>query len=151
MKESQDLGFAMKMRKLPLFRLCARLLAGLLAIGVVSSSLVWCHESDGRVSVEHIGRCWGYLSVSQPTSDDVSLSSHSSDSCDSCVDVRIFTFGPNSSSPEALLSLHGAAVALIESAPSPISSLQALIASSLNAYQTNLALISSVRSAVLLI
>lgn len=116
----------------------------------MSSALVWCYESNGSVSIEHRGRCSG-LPVSQTTPGDEALIPRSVDSCDSCVDVAVFVLGPNRSPSNAHLSPDGAAAALIESAPSPISSLQALIASSLNAYQTNLALISSVRSTVLLI
>jgi hypothetical protein len=77
---------------------------------------------------------------------------HSGESCYSCNDTPIFVVEPKSgpSGNETLLSLHGAAVALIESAPSRISNLQSLIALSLNTYQTNLTL-SSVRSTILLI
>jgi hypothetical protein len=138
----------MKMRKSPLFGLWAGLLAGLLAIGVVSSSLVWCQESDGRVSIEYNRGC-SKLPDSQATSDTLA---HSGESCNSCIDTPIFVVGPKSgpSQNETPLSLHGAAVALIESAPSQTSNVQSLIALSLHTYQTNLTL-SSVRSTILII
>ena len=124
---------------------------GLLVAGVVSPNLVWCHESDGRVSVEYDGGC-SLLPVSQPTSDAMSLGIRSSDSCDSCVDVPIFIVGPNSkaSQNEKPPSLPGATVALIESAPSQTPNLQPLISLSLDTYQINLTL-SSVRSTILVI
>lgn len=138
----------MKMRKSPLFGFWARLLVGLLAIGVVSSALVWCQEADGRVNVEY-GRDCSRLPDSQAASDALTPSG---ESCNSCIDTPIFVVEPKSgpSQNETTLSLHGVAVALMESAPSQISNLQSLIALSLNTYQTNLTL-SSVRSTILLI
>lgn len=138
----------MKMRKSPLFGLWARLLAGLLAIGVVSSALVWCQESDGRVSIEY-GRDCSRLPAAQQTSDALSRSDNS---CPSCIDTPIFIVGPNSSPSlsETPSSLRGVAVVLIESAPSQISNAQSLTTFSLDTHQLNLTL-SSVRSTILLI
>jgi hypothetical protein len=136
------------MRKSPLFGLWAKLLVGLLAIGVVSSALVWCQESDGRVSIEYNCDC-SRLPDSRATSG---ACTYSDESCNSCVDTPIFVAEPNSgpSQGETPLSLHGAAVAPIEYVPSQPSILQSLIALSLNTYQTKLTL-SSVRSTILLI
>lgn len=138
----------MKMRKSPLFGLWARLLVVLLAIGVVSSALVWCQEADGRVNVEY-GRDCSRLPDSQAPSDALAPSG---ESCNSCIDTPIFVVEPRRglSQDETLLSLHGVAVALIESAPSQISDLQSLVALSLVTHQINLTL-SSVRSTILLI
>lgn len=148
LKRTTRIWVVMKMRKSPLFGLWARLLAGLLAIGVVSSSLIWCQESDGSVSIEY-GRDCSSLPASQTTSDALT---HSGESCYSCNDTPIFVVEPKSGlyQNDTPLSLYGTAVALIESVPSQISNLQSLIALSLNTYQTNLTL-SSVRSTILVI
>lgn len=147
----------MKMRRSPFFRLWAKFWVGLLIVGVVSPGFVWCYESDGRIAVEYgrecsSGRECSRLPHSEATSDTVTALTHSGESCNSCIDTPIFVVeaesGPSQS--ETPLSLHGAAVAPIESVPSQTSNLQPLIGLSLNTYQTNLTL-SSVRSTILLI
>lgn len=148
--ESRNVGHIMRMRKPPLFGFWTRLLAGLLAIGVVSSAWVWCQESDGRVNVEYGQNCSG-LPDSRATGAATALS-QSGEGCNSCIDIPVFVLGPHSGLSQNVppLSLHGAAVALIESAPFQPSDLQSLFALSLDTHQINLTL-SSVRSTILLI
>ncbi len=60
--------------------------------GVISPSLVWCQESDGRVNVEY-GHCKAIHTDS--ASQSASVANSSDMVCGPCIDTPLFTVGPN--------------------------------------------------------
>jgi len=84
----------MKMRRSPLFKLWAGLLVSFFMSGMVSPSLVWCHESNGTTNFELGGCTCANVLPSQAASEPFSLKSVDRD-FDSCFDTTIFIVGPN--------------------------------------------------------